>query len=214
MPSQSQPLRLPFITIVITLLCVLSVGAQSGRKVRKTTPAPVPAPSPEINTPKPKEQPKPALTVVVGMERSYYFGSTASAGAGGVLLTMVDRLEDHPGVKVAHVGRDMTRSDAVRRARSEKEAYVILLELSFDRGASTSNGDQLRLSYWVYSPGTAKIKTSGQTYPQWYRNRSVILNPRTPNIYGDYQLEAASRDAAERILKAFHLHLPSERRAT
>lgn len=210
MPSNIRPRQL-LVVGAIALVCVLTVGAQSGRKVRKTSSAPVPTPAPESTPAKSKEQPKPALTVVVGMEPTY-LTNVRMGNSGGALLTLVDRLDDHPGVKVAHVRNDMTRSDAIRRAKSEKEAYVVLLELSLDGMASTSNGE-LRLSYWVYSPVTAKIKTSGQTYPQMYRNRGVILNPRTANIYGDYQVQEASREAAERILKAFHLHLSDGRRA-
>jgi hypothetical protein len=145
------------------------------------------------------------------MQHTNLFDNARIANAGGALLTLVDRLDDHPGVKVAHVRSDMTRSDAIRRAKSEKEAYVVLLELSLNRMAGASDGE-MRLSYWVFSPVTAKIKASGTTYPQMYRNRGV-LNPRTGNIYGDYQVQEASRDAAERILKAFHLHLSDGRRA-
>jgi hypothetical protein len=44
-----------------------------------------------------------------------------------------------------------------------------------------------------------------------YRNKSVILNPRTSGIYGDYRLQQAAREAADRVLKAFHLRLADRR---
>jgi hypothetical protein len=210
MPSHTQCLRLLVVTAIV-LVSVLTAGAQSGRKVRKTAPVPVPTSAPESTPAKPAEQPKPMLTLVVGMERSNIFEGGGMVNSSNASRAFVDRINDHPGVKVHYVSRDMGRGEAVRRAKSEKEAYVVLLELSLDRmGASNS---ELRLSYSVFSPTTAKIKTSGQTYPHLYRNRGGILNPRTANIYGDYQVQEASREAAERILKAFHLHLPDGRRA-
>ncbi len=194
------------LVVVLALLSVVTAGAQSGRRVHKpTTLPPVPAPSPEVVAPAVTEKPKPALALVVGLERSNYYGNSAMVNEGAALLALIDRLDDHPGVEVAHVARNMARSDAIRRARSEKEAYVIFVELNYDRMA-----EELRLSYWVFSPQTAKIKTSGQTYPQMYRNRGVILNPRS-TVYGDRQVQEAAREIAERILKSFQLHIPNGR---
>jgi hypothetical protein len=138
------------------------------------------------------------------MQQANVFDS-ARIGNAGALQSFEDRLDDHPGVKVAHLWGDVSRSDAIRRAKSEKEAYVVLLELSVETGAG-SRDEEILLYYWVFSPVTAKIKTSGQTYVRMYRNRGVIPNPRTANIYGDYQVLEAARDVAIRILKAFQLH--------
>jgi hypothetical protein len=43
-----------------------------------------------------------------------------------------------------------------------------------------------------------------------YRNRGVILNPRS-TVYGDRQVQEAAREIAERILKSFQLHIPNGR---
>jgi len=195
------------IIAAITFLSAVTAGAQSGRQIKRTTPAPVPTPAAEAPLAKPEEKPKPALTLIVGMQHTNLFDRSRIGNPSGALLAVENRLDDHTGVKVSHLWGDITRSDAIRRAKSEKEAYVVLVEVSMNRMAGASDGEW-RLSYWVFSPVTAKIKTSGTTYPQMYRNRGGILNPRRPSIYGDdYQLQEASRDAAERILKAFHLQL-------
>jgi hypothetical protein len=209
MPSRISARRLLVIAI-ITLLSVTIAGAQSGRKSQKSAPLPpVPMPTPEKTiAPVPKEKAKPALTVVVGFERMNYYGNAAMVDEGAALRALVDRLNDHAGVEVADTKRNMTRSDALRAAKAEKEAYVIYVEINLD----SMDGD-LRMSYWVYSPQTAKIKASGRTYPQMYRNRGVILNPRS-TVYGTRQMEEAARDVAERILRAFQLHLPSGRSVT
>lgn len=205
--SQSGQL---FLVAAITFLSVMTAAAQSGRQIRKTTPAPVPTPVPEAPLVKPDEKAKPALTLIVGMQHTNLFDNAQLPNVTVALQALEDRLDDHAGVKVSHLWGDVTRSDAIRRAKSEKEAYVVLLEVSVNRMAGASDGEW-RLSYWVFSPVTAKIKTSGATYPQMYRNRGGILNPRTTGIYGDYQLQAASHDVAERILKAFQLHLQNKR---
>ena len=209
MPSRMFAHRLLIITIV-TLLSVTIAGAQSGRKSSKSVPLPpVQMPTPEPAAPvSKKEKAKPALTVVVGFERMNYYGNAAMVDEGAALRALVERLNDHAGVEVADTKRNMTRSDALRAAKTEKEAYVIYVEINLDQ----MDGD-LRMSYWVYSPQTAKIKTSGRTYPQMYRNRGVILNPRS-TVYGTRQMEEAARDVAERILRAFQLHLPSGRSVT
>jgi len=208
MPSCISAHRLLVIT-VITLLSVAIAGAQSGRKSPRSGPLPpVPMPTPETTAPVVKEKAKPALTLVVGFERMNYYGNAAMVDEGAALRALVDRLNDHAGVEVADTKRNMTRSDALRAAKAEKKAYVIYVEISLDQ----MDGD-LHMSYWVYSPQTAKIKTSGRTYPQMYRNRGVILNPRS-TVYGTRQMEEAARDVAERILRAFQLHLPSGRSVT
>lgn len=209
MPTHNSPIRLVVIT-AITLLSVVTAGAQSGRKTRRPEPPPIAAPTPGNTSQQVTKPTKPSLTFIVGLERTIVHGAIAVASTTAALNAMVDRLEDHPSVKVARVDGHMSRSDAIRRAKAEEEAYVIFMELDMD-GMAGAAGGQLRLSYWVYSPVTAKLKKSGQTYPQMYRNRSVILNPRTSGIYGDYQVQEAARDAAERILRAFDVPLKDKR---
>lgn len=210
MPTHKSPVRL-FVITAVTLLGVFTAGAQSGRKTRKPEPPPIASPTPGNTSQQVTKTTKPLLTLIVGLERTIFHGSVAVANAATALTAMVDRLEDHPDVKVARVDGHMSRSDAISRAKAEEEAYVVFMELDMD-GMAGAAGGQLRLSYWVYYPVTAKLKKSGQTYPQMYRNRSVILNPRTSGIYGDYQVREAARDAAERILRAFDLTLKDKRR--
>lgn len=191
----------------LALIVASSASAQSGRRGPKKAPAPVPLPETPEAPVKPAEKPKPALTLVVGMGRPdlYY-----SSSVGNILQGFVDRLSEHPSVKVDVIRRDYSRGEAVRTARSATEAYVVLLEVRSDTMRGSGDSEFL-VAYSVFSPGTAKVKTSGQTYPSMYRNKGVILNPRTSGIYGDYRLEQAAREAADRVLKAFHLHPPGRR---
>ncbi len=197
----------------VALVFVLSFGpagmAQSGRRVKKTTPAPVPTPEAASSPAKSAKKPEPAVRFVVGMDRYSLSVDARASYWSGTLASVVDRLNDSAAVEVTQVSKSMTRGEAVSRAKSEKGAYVVWLELRNDSRTASSRTDyQVYIQYWVFSPTTAKLKTSGNAYPQAYRNRGVIVSPRTSNIYDDYQLQQAAREAAERILDAFKLHLP------
>jgi hypothetical protein len=197
------------IVVVGLVLAFTSSGlalAQSGRRTAKpkvapvSTPEPSPAPTPTASA-KPAE--KPALRLIVGMDRyrGFVFHDIQNACA--------DRLDDNRSVQVIIDRNGMTRGDAIRRARAETDGYVVWLDLRTDSmSGDLDSGGNYVLEYSVFAPETAKLATSGRTYPQAFRNRSVILNPRTSGIYGDYQLQQAARQAADRILSALKHPLP------
>jgi hypothetical protein len=211
MPGYQTALRIFVGTFVggIALVCVLSVAAQSGRRAKNTAPLPLPAEEP---TPaKPVEKPKPALTLIVGMERNTNFGLSVT-NTGSVLQALCDRLNDSPAVKVEQVGRNLSRGEAVKQAKSEKEAYVVLVELEIEsRSVVNATVNDISIQYSVFSPVTAKVRAFGRTYPQAVRNKGVILSPGGGGIFGDYKLQQAARQAAEKILDAFHLQIPDSR---
>jgi hypothetical protein len=193
--------------VIVFALTHASIGTgQSGTRGTKSPPAPVSLPKTTPPT-KPGEKPKPALTLIVGMGRSDTFGDPSVTSVGSVLLSFSDRLDDNPSVRVDQVRLDMSGSAAIHRARTEKEAYVVLLSLrTYSMVTGKSDNGQFCIQYWVFAPTTAKLKTWGQTSPQMSRNRGV--NPNSKNIYGDYELQKAAREAAERILAAFNLLTP------
>ncbi|MDQ5844823.1 MAG: hypothetical protein M3539_05955 [Acidobacteriota bacterium] len=187
--------------LTLTALCAVAM-AQSGRRTTKTKSVPVTVPQPTpAPTPKATEQAKPALTLVVGMER--YYGLTSN----DVLNSCVDRLDDNRAVKVVTATGDMSRGDAIKRAKAEAEAYVVWLQLETDSMSGDNNTRNYFLEYSVFAPGTAKLTTSGRTYSQASR-KIMIPNPRRSGIYGDYQLQQAAREAADRILSALQHPLP------
>src|SRR6266508_2849458 len=186
-----------FATVLLTGL--LAVMAQSGRRVQKSGAAPVPIPTPEA-TPTPtmsSEKPKPAFTFVVGLDRYSDF-----------LRSCADRLDDSPSVVAEISTNDMSRGDAIRKAKAEKEAHIVWLHLRSnnfnDQGGTRS--DSVYVEYSVFAPITGKQVTSGNTYPEAYRNKGIRLP--TSSINGDYYLNQAARGAAERILDHFHLRVP------
>jgi hypothetical protein len=209
MPSYQTTLRLFVVSLIagLALACVLNAAAQSGRQSKKTPPAPIPAAAEEPTPAREVEKPKPALTFIVGMERYDGFGPHVTS-PGTILMSVSDRLDDNPTVEVEQVRGDLNRTEAIRRAKAEKEAYVVLLELETESTTAVSiKFNEITIQYSVFSPTTAKVKAFGRTYPQVARSKGVIVNPGRNGIYSDYQLQQAGRHAAEKILKAFKLQL-------
>lgn len=213
MPRRSPNSSALYIIFCATLLlsCVLAVLAQSGRRARKSSPVPIPTPeaTPTPITPTPK--PQPAFTFIVGLDRYGDFSRVSLNAYSGVLRSCADRLDDSLSVKAEVSTNDMSRSDAVRKAKAEKEAYIVWLQLrpnSFT-GQTGINDDpnNVYIEYSVFAPTTAKLATSGNTYPEAYRTSRIRLP--TPSASGDYYLNSAARGAAERILAHFHLRAPN-----
>lgn len=199
----------------LAALCALGVMAQSGRRVHKSKPAPVSTPEPTPTPTKPAEKPKPAFTFVIGMDKYGDFSRIPLYVSSGVLRTCAGRLDDPDSVKVEIATRDMGRADAVRRAQAEKEAFVVWLQLRPNTlsGRAGSNDDpyNVQIEYSVFAPTTAKQVTSGRTLPEAYRNKGVIVSPKSSGVYGDYYLNQAAREAAERILAHFHIGMINTR---
>ncbi len=187
--------------------------AQSGRRVRKSAAVPIPIPTPEA-TPTPRmssEKPKPAFTFIVGLDRYSDFSTISLNIYSGVLRSCVERLDDSESVVAEMSTNDMSRGDAIRKAKAEKEAYIVWLHLRSnnfnDQGRTQGDSRNVYIEYSVFAPVTGKLATSGNTYPEAYRNRGIRLP--TSSINGDYYLNQAARGAAERILDHFHVRAPN-----
>lgn len=195
----------------LVAICALAIFAQSGRRVRKSEAA-VPVPTPEATpSPTPTPRPEPTFTFIVAMEKFGDFSRISLNTYSGVLRSCADRLDDSNLVKAEPTSREMSRADAVRQAKSEKGAYVVWLQLRANNfsGRTTVYDDpnNVYVQYAVFAPGTAKQVTSGNTYPEAYRNARIRVP--TSTTQGDYYINQAARGAAERILDHFHLRLPS-----
>ncbi|HEV7682633.1 MAG TPA: hypothetical protein VGO68_10960 [Pyrinomonadaceae bacterium] len=195
--------------LILVALCALGIIAQSGRHVRKPAPAPASEPTPEATpTPAPvARQSTPTVTFLVGMEKFSDNSRISLYTYSGVLHSCADRLADAGSVKADTTSSDMSRGDAVRQAKAEKETFIVLLQLRSTNSGSSSvydDSSNVYVQYTVLAPITAKLVTSGNTFPEAYRNSRVRLP--TPNSQGDYYLNQAARGAAERILDHFQLH--------
>ena len=191
------------VCVMLFAICALAVFAQSGRRVRKSQAMPVPLP--EVTpAPTPVEKPKPQFTFIVGLDKFGDFSRVSLYTYSGVLSSFADRLNDSPLVKADVATGDLSRADAVRAAKAEKETYVIWIQLHSETQDLSGNSNNLYIQYSVFAPVTAKTATQGNTYPSAYRRG---INLPTTTTGGDYYLNQAARGAAERILDHFQVPL-------
>ena len=198
------------------MLSALAAFPQSGRRpsVPPAVSAPTPEASPSDNKPVAKEQPREPL--IIGAAPGETMAGIPFYYSDSVLQSCVARLEDSHTVKVEVVSREMTRSDAVKRARSEKATPVAWLELRSDNSfsqSSSNNLDSIYIVYTIFEPTTAKVIAHGNSYQGAYRKGGVTLPPtsgRANTSITESRLRDAAQDAADRILKALNIASPSD----
>ena len=109
--------------------------------------------------------------------------------------------------------RSMTRAEAVTKAKAQKEAFVIFLQIESDIAPSAKqakNGpDELYVRYTIFEPATARIKQWGRTHQQIYKTGQGGVSTASKNsaVYSEYALKQAAKEAAERTLEAFEIRI-------
>ena len=218
MKDRSQLLQIPtnshaVATALVLLACLITVVAQSGRRAPKSVPTPAATPESISSEKKPSEKEQPRLPLTVGIDSHDAFAFLPQYFYDSVLESCAERLSEARSIKI-DVQRNMNRGEAVKRAKAEREANVVLLQLRTDSmGSSSANGDysQVYIEYWVFAPTTAKVITSGNVYQQAYRTKGVIVpvpSGQTNTAYTELRLKQAAQEAADRILSALHLARP------
>ena len=220
---QQDRLRNLNIAAVFVVLIVASVAvqAQSGRRAAKGTKT-----VPTISGPKEVEKPSvpvkdDRIPLVVSIDEHNPFSGIPYFLAGTVRDTCAVNLRASSSVKVEIVARSMNRSEAVKRAKAEKETYVVWLQIESDvfDPYRTSNGNEapesLYVRYTVFTPVTGKIKTSGRSSQIYRTGRGGVLGriptSRGSSIYSEYALKESAREVAEEVLEAFSIHPPDSR---
>ena len=147
----------------------------------------------------------------MGIDRDLSFVSIPLYFSEAVLRACAERLDDGPSVDVDVAPREVNRGEAVKRAKAEKEAYVVLLNLRSDSMNSSSgvSYQDIYLEYVVFTPQTGKVATSGRTYQRSVGR--VIGVPGTSSAAVEYALKEAARAAAERILGAMSSRISEDR---
>src|SRR5687768_4788519 len=141
MTPASKAIRdIALIAAVIVLLGFLNANAQSGRRGAKTAPQPVPVPTPE-STPAPAaEKSKGGMRFILGMDQHESFSSVSLGAAAAVRRSCAARLGEPEWAKVESSQRTMSRSDAIKLAKGEKDGYVVFLRLREDTMSSRTTG--------------------------------------------------------------------------
>jgi hypothetical protein len=212
--NSNLQLKLPvLIAVLLSLICLSAAHGQSGRRTPKPKTVVTPAPEAEP-TPAPKKQTsEPTLTFILGIDQNDGFSNVTLNTLSGVRRNLGQRLAESDGIRVEISQRSMSRGDAVKQAKAEKDSYMVWVQVKNDTMRTAQNENQnAYIEYTVFAPGSGKVETSGSSYPQ---NRSKdILGRRTTDIDGDYFLNRAAREAAERILAKFGRDAPRRWPAT
>jgi hypothetical protein len=194
-------------TVLLLAFCAFAaVQAQSGRHQVKPPPsAPVPTPTPEATPPPKKETKQSDLAFSVGADRNSSYGQLPFTYYDAVVQGCASRLREGSSASVDMSDRDVSRGEAIKKAKSETKTYTVWLNLQLDSMAQSY--DDLVLEYTVYAPETAKVVTSGRTYLRGQRAGPIVVNPgsRGSGLYREELLKRTGEEAGDRILKALHL---------
>lgn len=219
-------------------LCVFALTTNTRAQSRR---APRPA-----ATPTPEPTPAPAATQGESESESKPRGTT-STKEPGVVVSFLILDNDNPLMSLDYMARDdiwkeflerlskshavsftqggrATRSEALKRAKAEHEAYVVLFEMQEERdmGGDSSIGRvdsrNLLLKTYVYAPQTGSLKYSDTIYQRPYRDTATVGGVRIPVPSGrrierypsQRQLEQAAREAADRLMSHFNVILPPD----
>ena len=211
-----------FLAMVILFASISALQAQSGRRSTGGSTTSTTSTTPSVAGPKTIEKkptPKPQLMLLVGIEDRITLGPVPSYLSDTVLDNCVRRLGEAADVIPKSLGRAVARTDAINRAKGEKDTYVVWLQLGSDledAGKQSRNGpDELYVRYTIFEPVTGKVKQAGRTHKQIYRvGRGGVSAPTSSKnnpLYSEYAVKQAAQEAAERVLEAFDLVLRNGR---
>jgi hypothetical protein len=202
---------------LLIAICCVSSNAQSGRRQAKPAPAaPVPSPTPEPTpTPKAKNDDNEMVFLVATGSRDfsrapYSFHEAATRGCA-------EQLGKRTSADVEVSQRELSRGEAIDKAKASETTYVVLVTLVEDVMNSSAGYAEFEVDYVVFAPRTAKVMASGRTYESSMRKGPVSVGKRggmSLPTYREQILRKAGEDAADRIVKALHLNDPLPPRKT
>ena len=200
---------------------LISINAQSGRRVPNPPPAPKPEVTPEPTpTPKPKEEIKPEYSIiVVSSIRSSMNSNSVFRNPENAYSWVLERMRSSSHLE-AHYGGESTMKKATEMAKNSTDSYVLLVELSEDSFARPTIGNTtiaqgaFWLDFSLFSPVTGKSKMRGRAdlRPELLRgtignrSRRYCFSMMTDN---EYLLLEASYEVAERTMSGLNLLFPS-----
>ena len=120
-----------------------------------------------------------------------------------------DRLRLRSSGQVDIAQRDLSRGEAIKKAKESSNTYVVLLTLNLDEMASS--WDELEIQFVVFTPSTAKVLISGRNYVNGGRQGPVVVGPTTrlpAQVFREQWVRQAAEDVADRILKKMNLGAP------
>ena len=196
------------LALMIFVLFALSVQAQSGRrKIPPPPAAPIPTPTPEPTPTPKKEDEKPELVFYVGTDRNVNSASIPLAFYTIAQRGCADRLRTKSDAEVDAPHGDLGRGQAIQKAKSSTNTYVILLVLDFASMPTSSN--ELQLDFTVFAPETAKVVTTGRAYINANRAGPVTVGRQIPaGMFREAWIREAGEEVADKILKKINQSAP------
>jgi len=149
----------------LLLLLATQTVAQSGRRAPpKPSPTPVPTPQSDAElTPKSSARElKQRVSLLVGSEPS----SKHLLSEDAIFANFIQHLGEFKNVKTTSMG-DIKRDRAVKRAKTETESIVVLLQFDVDEfqsGTVILNSPDLDVKVLVFEPKTGEKKFEGKVY--------------------------------------------------
>ena len=147
----------------LLLLLATQTFAQSGRRAPKPT-------QQAVATPESDKQPAIPTGREVTRKTSLLLAKEPSSkhllSEDAIFSTVVKQLSDFTNVTATAVG-DLKRDTAVKRAKSETESIVVLVQFevdSFQHGTYFPNSPDLDVKVLVFAPQTGQKKFEGKVY--------------------------------------------------
>lgn len=183
------------------MLCE-TTEAQSGRRANRSVPAATPTPAvlPTLETAAARKK-FAELNYPVHLLIAKHYTSKHLASEDVIFKSFIQRLNELPKIEGTLIG-SLTRDQAAKRAVSETDSYVVLLEFEIDNfqgGKVVINSPDLEVKYFVYAPHVLQPQLKGKVYyqslggPQGRKANS----PTDPPIR--ITAEATGHEAAERL---------------
>jgi len=146
----------------LLLLLATQTVAQSGRRAPKPNPIPTPQTDAEV-TPKPTgRELKQRVSLLVGIEPS----SKHLLSEDAIFKNFLSYLGEFKNVTATSLG-ETKRDRAVKRAKSETDAIVVMLQFDVDEfqsGTIILNSPDLDVKVFVFEPRTGQKKFEGKVY--------------------------------------------------
>ena len=148
----------------LLLLLATQTVAQSGRRAPKPNPTPVPTPQTdaEVTSKSSARELKRGVSLLVGREPS----SKHLLSEDAIFKDFLDHLGEFKNVTATSIG-DTKRDPVVKRAKSETESIVVLMQFDVDEfqsGTIILNSPDLDVKILVFEPRTGQKKFEGKVY--------------------------------------------------
>jgi hypothetical protein len=192
--------------------------AQSGRRAPRTQEiAPVPTPTPAPTPKKHETEVAQRINLIVAADNSFAMQSSMTQGI--VQQSFVQRLHESDSLTVGGDSSSMTRGGAQKRAKEEKDHFVVWMSLRYNGaggdpiGVQRPRAQDYSIEFAIYEPVTGKTRASGNVYLRAGYGSIGGVGVGAPSCYpatyaSDLEFVYGAIDAANRVMKSFDLPLP------